>query len=559
MHLTSRARLYAGLILFVFVATHMANHALGIISVPAMDAGRDIFLFVWRSWIGTLVLVGALVVHSALVGLSAWRRRTWVGLSRTDYIQYVTGIVIPPLLVLHVLANRGLHELHGLDDTYAWVLMALWRLDPMSGVQQAILVVVTWVHGCVGVHMWLRLKPAYRPCIPAAYTAALLLVVLSLIGFVHGGLEIDRLAEDPVWMAAYREATALPPEAAAWVYTARDTAWTGMIVALLVFGASRAMLHVYERRKGLVTIYYPEDRRVSVEPGVTVLEASRRAGIPHASICGGRGRCSTCRVKIVDGGEGLPAMERQEKKVLRRIGAPEGVRLACQLKPPHTVSVIPLLPEPTPMKEAFANPGFAQGAERRIAILFADLRNFSRFAETKLPYDVVFVLNQYCRYMGEAVEAHGGRLDKFIGDGVMALFGIEAGGEAGARQALEAARTMSLALEQMNQALRGDLETPMRMGIGIHVGDVIVGEMGYRSVVNFTAIGDAVNIASRLEAANKSFGSQLVISKAVAEEAGLDLTGMEARDIEVPGRDRPVRIFVLDSAQDLPPRETQSA
>ncbi|WP_417514374.1 adenylate/guanylate cyclase domain-containing protein [Minwuia sp.] len=552
MNMTNRIRLYSGLILFAFVASHLTNHALGIISVTAMDAGREVFLFVWRSWVGTAVLVLALVAHTLTVARSAYRRRTWRGLSITDIIQYVTGIAIPPLVVFHVLANRGLHELYGLEDTYPWVLMALWHFDPWTGLQQAILVVITWVHGCVGIHMWLRLKSFYAPLVPTAYTAALLLLVLSLVGFVNGGQEVAALTKDPVWMAAYVEATALPPEASAWVYATRDIAWTGMIAALVLFGAVRGSHYLFERRKGLIVVHYPEDRRIAVEPGVTVLEASRRAGIPHASICGGRGRCSTCRVKIVEGREDLPPMEASERRVLRRIGAPDGVRLACQLQPNQTLSVIPLLPQPTPMREAFADPGYAQGAERRIAVLFADLRAFTKFAEAKLPYDVVFVMNQYCRYMGEAVEANGGRLDKFIGDGVMALFGIDSDAETGARQALETARSMSIALEQMNEALKGDLLHPMKLGIGIHLGDVIVGEMGYRNVVSFTAIGDAVNIASRLEKANKTFGTQLVFSRAVADAAGLTMDQDTARTIEIPGRDRPVRAHVLNSGQNLP-------
>jgi adenylate cyclase len=552
MNLIGRIRLYAGLILFAFVATHLMNHSLGIISVRAMDTGREAFLFVWRSWPGTVLLAGALIAHTASVAISAYRRRTWRGLSRADLIQYISGIAIPPLVVFHILANRGLHERFGLDDTYSWVLMALWHLDPLGGIQQAVLTIVAWTHACLGLHMWLRLKSFYSPCVPALYTASLLLLVLSLVGFVNGGQEVSALTRDPVWMSAYLDRTSLPSQAGAWAYEMRDLAWTSMIIFVIAFGVVRGGHHLWDRRQGRITVHYPEDRRISVEPGVSVLEASRRAGIPHASICGGRGRCSTCRVKIVDGRDGLPPMERSEARVLHRIGAPDGVRLACQLHPPHSIGVIPLLPQPTPMREAFQDPGYAQGAERRIAVLFADLRSFTRFAETKLPYDVVFVMNQYCRYMGEAVEQNGGRLDKFIGDGVMALFGIDSGPEVGAQQALATARSMSLALDHMNEALKSDLEQPMRLGIGVHVGEVILGEMGYRSVVSFTAIGDPVNTTSRLEKANKEFGSQLTFSVQTAEEAGLDMGDAKIQEIQIEGRDRAVHAYVLKSGQDLP-------
>ena len=548
----NRVRLYSGLVLFAFLATHLVNHALGIISVHAMDVGRDVFLFVWRSLPGTALLIAATGAHVVAALVSIYRRRTWRGLTRAEIVQHLTALAIPPLLVLHLLANRGMHELYGLEDTYSWVLMALWHLDPFEGLKQAILTIIAWVHGCIGVHMWLRLKPFYRPCVPALYTAALMILVLGLAGFVSGGQEVSLRTQDPVWLHAFQERTALPPEAAAWVYATRDTVWMAMIVFIAVFGGARGAQHLWERHRSLITISYPEDRRAIVEPGVSVLEASRRAGIRHASICGGRGRCSTCRVRVVESQEPLPPPEDTERRVLRRIGAPDGVRLACQLRPSASLRVVPLVAEPADVREAFRRNGYAQGAERRIAILFADLRDFTRFAESRLPYDVVFVINQYCSYMGRAVEENGGRLDKFIGDGVMALFGIESGPEDGARRALAAARSISAALDRMNDAIADDLDRPMRIGIGIHVGDVIVGEMGYRDTISLTAIGDAVNTASRLEAANKGFGSQVVLSVETAKAAGLDMSGRTPRSVTIPGRDRTVEVYVLDSAGELP-------
>ena len=153
---------------------------------------------------------------------------------------------------------------------------------------------------------------------------------------------------------------------------------------------------------------------------------------------------------------------------------------------------------------------FAQGSEREIAILFADIRGFTALAEGRLPYDVVFMLNRYFAAMGRAVEAAGGRVDKFIGDGVMALFGDRAMPRPAAAQALAAARLMSLRLDELNVALRAELAEPLRIGIGIHAGPVIVGEMGYGGATTITAIGDAVNTASRLESLTKEFGVQLM-------------------------------------------------
>lgn len=196
---------------------------------------------------------------------------------------------------------------------------------------------------------------------------------------------------------------------------------------LLIVVAGRVVRAIAQRRRGLVTISYPRGRRVTVTPGTSILEASRSAGIPHASVCGGRGRCSTCRVRINEELEACPEPDADEVRVLTRVGAPAGVRLACQLRPTGDVALTPLLPPTARARDAFGQPSYTQGMEGEIAIMFADLRAFTAFAEQKLPYDVVFVLNQYFRAMGGAIEGAGGRLDKFIGDGIMALFGVGSG------------------------------------------------------------------------------------------------------------------------------------
>lgn len=554
MHYVNRVRLISGLILFAFVATHLLNHALGIISLPAMEMGREVFILVWRSTLMTVILIASTIVHMALATFAIYRRRIWRGVTLSEIVQLVTGFALPPLLVLHVLANRGLHEVYGLDDTYAWVLMALWHLDPLGGLQQAVVVILSWAHGCTGIHMWLRLKKWYQPCVPAFYTAALLTVILSLIGFVNGGQEVAALLDDPVWRSAYLLNTQLPNGAAAWVYETRDIAWTGMIATIGIIGLARGVHLVIERQRRRIVIQYPGGQKASVLPGLTILETSRRAGVSHASICGGRGRCSTCRVKVLEGLANCPEPEEIEARVLRRLAAAPGVRLACQVRPTGDLRVYPLLPAPAPSHAPYSSTaGSARGAEECIAILFADIRGFTRFSQQKLPYDVVFLINQYFRYMGEAVERNGGKLDKFIGDGVMALFGIGETPQEGARKALATARAMSMALNEMNDALRAELGQPLKIGIGIEIGDVVVGEMGYRDVMSVTAIGAPVNVASRLEDANKSHGSQLIFSVDVAEAAGMDMQGLPVHDVHIRGDSEQVRSYILDDARTIPP------
>ena len=307
------------------------------------------------------------------------------------------------------------------------------------------------------------------------------------------------------------------------------------------------------RFSGRIRLYYPDGVTVAIAPGMSVLEASRAAGIPHASVCGGRGRCSTCRIRVGEGAEHLPPPAPDEARVLARIGGTIGnVRLACQLRPDHDLALVPLLPATVGPRDVRlqVNPG--QGMEREIAVLFADLRAFTRMAEGRLPYDVVFVLNQYFKAMGQAIEGSGGRVDKFIGDGIMALFGVDLEPAAACRRALAGARAMAHALARLNQELEHDLRAPLRMGIGLHVGPVILGEMGFGRTTALTAIGDTVNVASRLEALTKEVGVQLVVSARLAERAGVDLAAFELREIEIRGRRRPLRVRLVPDAGVLP-------
>ena len=550
----SGLKLASGLVLFVFLATHLVNHGLGLVSLAAMEAGRQVFLAVWRNPVGTSVLIASSLVHMALVLHGLYRRRSLRALPRTEAVQILLGFAVPPLLVLHFVATRGVNSAFGVNDSYAYVVLSLWVWDPLAGIKQVLLVLVAWLHGAIGVHHWLRFRPWYPRWAPWLLAAAVLLPVLALTGFMSGGREAEALMQDPAWMAAYRESVAWPgDEARIWVYAVRDAVYWGMTALIVALGAARSLRLAWERRKGMIAITYPDGRRVVVPPGTTVLEASRLNGIPHASVCGGRGRCSTCRVRVHGGGgDVLAPPSPEELRVLRQVAAPEGVRLACQIRPAGDIRVTPLLAAGAQPGDAHARAARLAGGEREIAVLFADLRAFTKFAETRLPYDVVFVLNQYFRAMGRAVEGAGGRIDKFIGDGVMALFGLESGPEQGCREAIDGARAMAAALDDLNRALEPELAEPLRIGIGIHVGPAIVGEMGYGRSVSVTAIGDTVNTASRLEVMTKEFGCQLVLSRRVARRAGVDLDAFDRHRVEVRGRVRPLAVYVVPEARDLP-------
>jgi adenylate cyclase len=535
-------RLATGLILFGYLSTHLANHALGLISLAAMEDGREWFLDVWRSPLGTAALYASLGIHFLLALWSLYRRRT-LRMPAWETLQLLLGLAIPPLLLAHIIGTRIALEWFEETDSYAKVLAAMWLLHPASGARQAVALVVAWIHGCIGLHLWLRLRSWYPRVRPLLFAAALLLPVLALLGFAQGAREVARGATKP------RAADARTGAALARL---ADGALLGFAGSLGLVLLARAGRRAYERRSGAIRLTYPEDRVIIVPRGLTVLEVSRLARIPHASVCGGRGRCSTCRIRIVQGLEALPPASPEELRVLGRVGAPPNVRLACQLRPTRDLSLVPLLPANATAKDGFARPAAWHGQEAEIAVLFADLRGFTRLSERKLPYDLVFFLNRYFEAVGGAILRAGGIPNQFTGDGVMALFGVHAGPREGCRQALAAARELVNSVATLSRSLAGELAAPLRIGIGIHAGPAVVGRMGFGEAAYLTAVGDTVHVASRLQDLTKEYQCHLVISEQVAARADLDISSFPRREITVRNRAEPLVIRVIDSVLELP-------
>ena len=552
-------RLGSGVVMAFFVATHLLNHALGLISLEALEAGRSAFLEFWRGTPASPILFASILVHLALAYHAIYLRRGW-RMPLPEAIQLLLGIAIPPLLVIHVLGTGVASEIHGTDDTYAYVLLALWAHDPLVALRQAAATLVVWSHACIGLHYWLRLKSWYGRARPWLHAGALLLPVVSLLGFVSAGRAVAALDEEPGWRENLLAEVGAPAlEDLAIFLTVERWTLIGLGTLLVVVLAARVVRGRIESRLFRLSVRYPGGREVRITPGTSILEASRTNGIPHASVCGGRSRCSTCRVRINEGQDALPPPSPEERRVLDRVGVPPDVRLACQTRPRADVSVTPLLPPGVGPTEGLRAAAAMQGEERTVAVLFADIRGFTGLSEAKLPYDVVFVLNRYFRSMGEAIEAAGGRVDKFIGDGIMALFGIDSPPATGAAEALAAAKGMSDALRDLNRLLEADLPEPLRIGIGIHIGPAIVGEMGYAAAVSVTAVGDTVNTASRLESISKEFAAQLVVSADVAAEAGADLSAWRREAVTIRGRREPLAVFILDDAAELPEPATPRA
>jgi adenylate cyclase len=513
-----------------------------------MEAGRVWFLLLWRNPLSSALLYTALVTH-ALLGLWALYRRRTLRMPAWEAAQLLLGLAIPPILIGHVVANRLAHELYVIDDLYARVLRVYWVTAPWRGVFQTLLILIAWLHGCMGVHFWLRFRPWYARAAGWLVGVAVAVPVLALAGFVQGGLEVIALSRTPGWVASVTPRDSAVTRAALTGIADNVTTVYGGLLALTL--TARGARTVYLRRWRSVTLTYPGGRAVTVPIGFTVLEASRYAGLPHASVCGGRGRCSTCRIRVARGLDTLPHASEAERRVLRRVGAPPDVRLACQLRPSHSAEIVPLLASRDTLASVLG--AGRQGVEQEIAVLFADLRGFTALTERQLPYDVVYLLNRYFEVVGSAIERAGGIANQFTGDGVMALFGVESGPEAGCRQALAAARAMIGAVDALSRELGSDLPRPLRLGIGIHVGPAVVGRMGYGDSVYFTAVGDTVHVAARLEQATKDYGCELVVSEETVARANFDAGAFPRHEVTLRNRATPVRVRVIDRVATLPP------
>lgn len=537
--MTRRAvHLMAGLTLFTYVTMHLINHSFGIISLEALEAARRYLTTPWANVYGIAILTLAVSVH---LGSALWVifiRRT-LKMPIWQWFQLSLGLLIPLLIVDHFVGTAYARLAFGLEPNYAYVLANDWHFDATMAWLKVTLLCVAWAHGCTGIHHWLKIKSWYARWSTQLYMLALVLPALAISGFVSAGLDVLRLVQDPSWLFAMLQTIRCPDnQAVQHLYAVRDHWMYGYVAAVIAVFVLRYIRQVIASQKSLVrAVHHITGQSVIIEKGATLLEAFKAADIPHASVCGGRARCSTCRVRLINPDKGscaAPGLD--EARILRKLGLPANVRLACQLKPVKDITCEPLLPPDVTAAEALQPGQFTMGHEVELTVMFADLRGFTTLSEKKLPFDVVYLLNQYFETMGKVIEANGGEIDKYIGDGIMATFGGKNDSAVGAINALQAARGMAEQLDEMNARLINDLDEPLRLGIGMHIGPVIRGTMGYGNATQVTVIGDTVNTAARLEGETKVHGAQLLFSEQLREKAGFDASELPTTVIKVRGR-----------------------
>jgi adenylate cyclase len=523
---------------------HLSNHALGLISVRAQEAVRPWVMALWHSLPGQVLLYGSLITH-ATVALVALVRRRHYHMPMWEATQLLLGLAIPYLLLVHIVNTRGTRILTGIDIDYTYEIANLW-VDPWTRFRQVLLVLLVWGHFVAGLHFWLRIRGWYQRAFPAILIAYVIVPVAALLGFAEVGMTMTAHARaEPQWMKAMK-ARGVPADPRRAQLRAALREWAGpswFAVVAVIFSA--AQIRNWRQRHHRFRVTYPNGAVVQAPIGMSVLEVSRMAHRPHMSVCGGRARCTTCRVRIDNAAGELPESETIEAHALERIGAPAGVRLACQLRPAVDVAVQPLLHPGLVMPKRLA--GTKEfGEEREVTILFVDIRGSTQLAETRLPYDVVFLLNYLFAGLAEAVERAGGYYSNFTGDGLMALFGLQTAQDKGARAALRCAQSMFETVDGLNERLAGELEAPLAIGVGIHTGEAIVGRMGPPQTPIISAIGDSVNTTARLESATKELHAPLVVSVETLRAAALDAT-MPLQEVSLRGRSTSMAVAALDA------------
>ncbi|MCL4766805.1 MAG: adenylate/guanylate cyclase domain-containing protein [Hyphomicrobiaceae bacterium] len=523
-------RLWAGLILFAFVTMHLLNHALGVFGIPVMEAVQHWRVWLWRGWPGTIALYGAAAVH-VLLALKRIALRRTRRMPAEEAVQIVLGLSIPVLVIEHALGTRYGSSVLGTDDSYPAVLPIIYQ-DRVFW--QTSLILVAWFHGVIGIHYAFRHRRWFARVRGAGAMLAFAIPLLAIAGFLAAGREA---------VALYPPPAARSTEQIAGLAQAVQISKLLLIVAMALLAGTMVAAAIMRRLRGVVPVRYVGHGEVAVRPGATLLEASREHRIPHPSLCGGRGRCATCRVLVLAGHGSLPEPAAAERTVLARISAPASVRLACQIRPRSELSVQILLP--VIAREGrldWEEEAYKWGVDRKVAILVVDIRAFTTLAKKQLPHDTVLLVNRFVAEITQAVEAHDGRIGMYLSDGVMAIFGLGGQKGMGSRDAVAAGRDMLKVAHALNAELGSALPMPLRLGVGIHCGPAVIARIGdAERGYMVTALGETVSIASRLESATKETLADMLVSDATLRASGLALPGALLREVQMRGHDEPIK------------------
>ena len=548
-----RSRTISGCILFFYAFTHLLNHSLGLISLDTMEQGRAIFLRFWRHDVLFYVLYGALSIHF-LLGVYALARRRSFRMSRKEWIRNSCAILIPFFLASHLSITLWGSRFLGLNDSYAFMIISTYIFDPFGYIILGLMLMLVWTHGSIGIIGLIEFREFYSKRRGLFQGLILGLPLIAYGGYIRASIELSEASQsNPITILELISNSNFTAEIGEKIVSLSDLLQFLVYPILLsLFVAFYFIRNLLEKRFNSIQVQYTDGTNINVSRGSSLLEASHKAGRYHESVCGGRGRCTTCRVRVTSSLGELPKPNKIEQSVINRLNFDQSLRLACQLRPETDIEINPLIKLVNHDKQnlRFSNQENLSGIEKETVIMFCDLRGFTRLSDGKMPFDVVFILNKYFKLVTDAVEENKGRIDKFIGDGVMAIFDKDTTISKNCKNALQGAAMITTYLNELNDELSTDDIEPLRLGIGIHSGNAIIGKMGYGEASTDTAIGDTVNVASRLEQLTKDYSCQLMFSSIVAENAELDKTKLNSVKTKIRGKKDYLEAFYCGSADE---------
>ncbi len=374
--------LISGVYLFVFVFAHLLNHSLGLISVQAMHEAQSWLLAPWNNDVGGTLLSASFLIHF-LLGMRALYRRNTLQLSQFDWFQLLLGLSIPLLMLPHIVTASLLPQIADMHLQYERVLKLMWITDPWLGLQQVLGLLAVWLHGCMGLFIWLRMQSWWSKVALLVYPTVVLLPTLALLGFVEAGKSViaDQAQQTESGYSTSYSGSSRPSgtysDNADRDYSSSDSDSAGSSVnngsayeygddgdsgeasadgaqfffskevdPTLMKAVSYSLLgyvaillltllarHIrISGRRAMAMVHFEGESAVQSRAGVTVLEISRMHDIGHASLCGGKGRCGTCQVRVLEGADHLADMTPVERDKLQQIGAADDIRLACQAR-----------------------------------------------------------------------------------------------------------------------------------------------------------------------------------------------------------------------------------
>ncbi len=281
----------------------------------------------------------------------------------------------------------------------------------------------------------------------------------------------------------------------------------------------------------------------------SILDCTLAAGINHIHACGGFGKCSTCRIAVNEGLQYCSDRNECEQEIADKLNFPAQVRLACQTKINGDVDIRRLISDQIDMEivnQQFADDSTTSlGSEKNLSIVFTDIENYTPFVEKFPPYDVVHVLNRYLMIMNQAVKDHGGFISDVAGDGILAVFGNESEAENSVIEAVTAVDEMLKQLQEFNKYLQLNYQSSFKIRVGIHYGPVILGPVDTGSMKKLAVMGDSVNMASRIEAANKTFGTTTLLSEDAYHKVQDQYADLKCHKTKLKGKSGEFKLFEM--------------